>query len=297
MPPSNFLLYAIPALIWGSTWFVITFQLGKVDPLISVVYRYLVAGTLMMLYCLIRKVPMRFTPRQHFFMALQGAFLFGINYWMAYKAEEYIPSGLMAVAFSTIVFSNSILGYFLMGKRINKGVMIGAILGLTGTTLIFSKEFFFMAYSEQILLGSGIAMLSVVLASLGNLASARNSAAGIPVVQANAFGMVYGAGLMALLAMILGKEFTFEWTQSYILSLLYLSIFGSITAFGFYLTLVGRIGADKAAYALVVIPIISIFLSTLFEDYQLTWFAFGGVVLIVLGNLFALRKRKGIKTA
>ncbi|PIB35975.1 hypothetical protein BFP72_11495 [Reichenbachiella sp. 5M10] len=292
MPSRNFLLYAVPALIWGSTWFVITFQLGVVDPLLSVVYRYVIAGSLMMLFCVVRQLPMRFTLRQHGFMALQGAFLFGINYWLAYKAEEYIPSGLMAVAFSTIVFANSIFGFFLMGKPINRGVMVGALLGLSGTAMIFSKEFFSMAYSNQILLGSGIAMGSVLLASLGNIASAKNSASGIPVIQANAYGMMYGALMMALLALALGKEFTFEWTHEYVLSLLYLSIFGSITAFGFYLTLVGKIGADKAAYALVVIPIISILLSTLFEGYELTGYTWGGVLLIVLGNVFALRKKK-----
>ncbi|MBU2914195.1 MULTISPECIES: DMT family transporter [Reichenbachiella] len=297
MPNRNFLLYAVPALIWGSTWFVITFQLGVVDPLISVVYRYVLAGVIMMLYCWIQKLPMRFSGRQHFFMALQGAFLFGINYWMAYKAEEYIPSGLMAVAFSTIVFANSILGYLLMGKPINRGVIIGALFGLTGTLLIFSREFFSMAFSDQILWGAGIAMGSVLLASLGNLASARNTAAGVPVIQANAYSMVYGAGMMALLGLALGKEFVFVWTTQYVLSLLYLSIFGSIIAFGFYLTLVGKIGADKAAYALVVIPIISIVLSTLFEGYQFTAYSFGGIALIILGNLFALRKKKVVKVA
>jgi len=140
LPNKNTPLYLIPALIWGSTWYVITFQLGKVDPLISVVYRYTIAGILMISYCLIKKKPMNFSVKQHLFMAIQGMFLFGFNYWMAYEAELHITSGLMAVAFSTIVFANSIFGFLLMNKPINRSVMIGALFGLTGTVMIFSSE-------------------------------------------------------------------------------------------------------------------------------------------------------------
>lgn len=288
----NIHLYLIPALIWGSTWYVITFQLGKVDPLISVVYRYMIAGFLLMTYCIIKKVPMNFPLRQHFFLALQGIFLFGFNYWMAYEAELRITSGLMAVAFSTIVFANSIFGFLLMKKTINKTVIIGALFGLTGTIFIFSSEFIGLDFSQNTLKGIGIAIFSVILASLGNISSARNSASGIPVLQANAYGMVYGAVSMGVVALIIGKPFIFDLSISYVSSLMFLAIFGSITAFGFFLTLVGKIGADKAAYALVIIPVISITISSIFEDYQLTWLAVLGILLIITGNVIALRKRQ-----
>ncbi|MGL1887939.1 MAG: DMT family transporter [Reichenbachiella sp.] len=294
MPNKNILLYIVPALIWGSTWYVITFQIGLVDPLVSVVYRYVLAGAMMMGYCVVKGVNMRFSLHQHFFMILQGMFLFGFNYWMAYEAETHITSGLMAVAFSTIVFANSILGYFLMGKPINKGVMIGAVMGLSGTVMIFSKEFLSMNVSDEVMLGAGIAMFSVFLASLGNIASARNTGGGIPVVQANAYGMVYGAVMMAIVAWVLDKPFVFDTSKEYVLSLIFLAIFGSIIAFGFYLTLVGKIGADKAAYALVIIPVISITISSVFEDYQMSWMTVVGVSLIIAGNVFALRKRKPV---
>ena len=288
----NFWLFLIPALIWGSTWYVITFQLGKVDPLVSVVYRYYLAGAIMMLFCLARGVSLRFSKREHLLMALQGLFLFGVNYWMAYEAEVYITSGLMAVAFSTIVFMNSLFGKLFLGRPINRNVIIGALFGLSGTILIFSKEFLSFNFSDDVVVGTALGMLSVLLASFGNLASARNSHEGIPVIQANAFGMVYGAVLMTILALVLGRPFTFEATSSYMISLLYLALFGSVVAFGTYLTLISRIGADKASYALVVIPVISIVISTIFEGYQITWMAIVGIGLILTGNVLALGKKK-----
>jgi drug/metabolite transporter (DMT)-like permease len=290
MRSDNFVLFATPALIWGSTWFVITFQLGEVDPLISVVYRYLLAGVLMIVYCLIRKVDLKFSIREHMFMAIQGFFLFGVNYWLVYESEQYIASGLVAVAFSTMIFMNSGFGAIFLGSPINKKVMLAALAGLSGTILIFWNELSQMDMSGDILKGSILAISSVVLASLGNITSARNSRAKIPVLQANAFGMLYGCVLMTIVALILGRPFTFDTSSSYILSLVYLSVFGSILAFGTYLTLISKIGADKGAYALVIIPVIAIVMSMIFEGYQLTLMTMVGVGLIISGNIVALRK-------
>ncbi|MFT7035200.1 MAG: drug/metabolite transporter (DMT)-like permease [Cyclobacteriaceae bacterium] len=290
MRSDNFVLFATPALIWGSTWFVITFQLGKVDPLISVVYRYLLAGVLMISYCLIRKIDLKFSLRQHMFMAIQGFFLFGVNYWLVYESEQYIASGLVAVAFSTMIFMNSGFGAIFLGSSINKKVMLAALAGLFGTVLIFWNELSQMNMSGDILKGTILAISSVVLASLGNITSARNSRSKIPVLQANSFGMLYGCALMTIVALILGRPFTFNTSSLYILSLVYLSVFGSILAFGTYLTLISKIGADKGAYALVIIPVIAIVMSMIFEDYRLTMMTMVGVGLIIGGNIVALRK-------
>lgn len=290
MRSNNLTLFTIPALIWGSTWFVITFQLGSVAPLISVIYRFFLAGALMMVFCLLKGINLKYSLRDHVFMALQGFLLFGANYWLVYEAEQYIASALMAVAFSMVIFMNSGFGALFLGRKINKKVVLAAISGLIGTILIFWGEIARMDMSDDIVKGGLLAIASVVLASLGNITSARNSQERIPVIQANAFGMLYGCSLMAIVALILGRPFTFDTSSSYILSLIYLSVLGSVVAFGTYLTLIGRIGADKAAYALVVIPVIAIVISIFFENYQITSTSSMGVALILGGNVLALRK-------
>ena len=290
MQNKNIGLFIVPALIWGSTWIIITLQLGVVDPLISVIYRFALAGIIMFLYAWIKKLNMRFSLRSHLFIALQGFFLFGLNYWLAYQSELYIPSGLLAIAFSTIIFMNIGFGAMFLGRPINMKVAWAALAGLGGTTIIFSSELAALNMSSTTIQGTLLAFGSVLLASIGNITSAYNSQNNIPVVQANAFGMIYGSILMTGLALILGKEFTFEFTSIYISSLLYLSVFGSVIAFGGYLTLIGRIGADKAAYTLVVLPIIAISISVVFEDYQITPTILFGMGLIVFGNILALRK-------
>lgn len=290
MRNQNFYLFAVPALIWGSTWIVITFQLGVVDPLISVIYRFGLAGMFMLLYSWLKKLNLKFSKRDHFFMALQGFFLFGLNYWLAYQAELYIPSGLLAVAFSTIIFMNIGFGSLLLKRPVNLKVAWAAIAGLSGTVLIFRSQLISLDMNADTIRGTLLAFGSVMLASIGNITSAYNQQSKIPVVQANAFGMLYGCFFMSLVALFLGREVSFDFSVTYITSLIYLTLFGSVIAFAGYLTLIGRIGADKAAYTLVVIPIIAIGISVLFEGYKITPGVVVGMMLIIVGNVFALKK-------
>ena len=290
MNNKNFYLFAIPALIWGSTWIIITFQLGKIDPLISVIYRFGLAGIFMLFFSWLKRLNLIFSVRDHFFMAIQGFFLFGLNYWLAYQAELYIPSGLLAVAFSTLVFMNIGFGSLLLHRPVNSKVAWAALAGLTGTILIFRSQLIILDMNSETIKGTLLAFGSVMLASIGNITSAYNQESKIPVIQANAFGMLYGCLFMSILALILGREFAFDASLPYITSLIYLTIFGSVIAFAGYLTLIGRIGADKAAYTLVVIPIIAIIISVIFEDYQITPSVVFGMSLIIVGNVIALKK-------
>ncbi len=288
---SNFLLFLIPALIWGSTWFAITFQLGEVDPLISVSYRFFIGGTILLIYALVRKLPMTFTWKQHLRALQQGMLLFGINYWLVYISEQTLTSGLVAVAFSSIVFFNIVFGALFFKASINRRVVLGAFLGFLGTILIYNAEFASFQSSPEYLIAVAFALGSVIIASLGNITSAINQNNGMPVIQTVAYGMIYGAISMGCIALVLGKPFTIDTSFTYLASLAYLSIFGSIIAFTSYLTLIGRIGADKAAYTIVFVPIIAIIISAIFEDYPLDIYTILGMMLIVVANVVALFKK------
>ena len=288
---NNFFLFLIPALIWGSTWFVITFQLGEVDPLVSVSYRFLIGGTILLLYAFIRKLPLKFTWQQHLRALQQGFLLFGINYWFVYMSEQTLTSGLVAVAFSTLIFFNIVFGVLFFNANMHKRVVLGAMLGFLGTILIYKSEFSSFNTSSDYLIAVAFALSSVMFASLGNITSAINQKNGMPVIQTVAYGMMYGALSMGIIAFVLGKPFVINTSFEYLASLAYLSIFGSIIAFTMYLTLIGRIGADKAAYTIVFVPIIAIIISAVFEDYLLDTYAIIGMVLIVVANVVALLKK------
>ena len=286
----NALLYVVTVLIWGSSWLAIKYQLGSVDPMVSVAYRFLLASAISWLYCRFSGRLMRYSLRDHGFMFLQGASLFALNYWLFYLSELTLTSGLAAVIFSTIVVMNMMNGVLFLKNRLELRVVLGAGIGLFGIIVVFWPEVTDFESGSENLFAVSLAVLATLLASVGNIASARNQRKGIPVVQANTFGMTYGALLMLVLSWATGREFTFEVTLSYVSSLVFLSVFASIIAFWTYLTLLGRVGVERAAYATLIFPLVALGFSTVFEDYQWTASAGIGILLILAGNLLILKR-------
>jgi len=292
MHMNNSTLYALTVLIWGSTFFAIEFQLGVVAPEVSVVYRYSAAALLLFGWCRFRGLPLRFALRNHVWFMLLGVLLFGLNYILTYTAQIHITSALAAIAFSSMVWMNIINSRIFFGVRAGRGVLFGALLGAIGMYFLFAPQISRVSFSDTVFFGSCLALLAALTASFGNMVSQATQKADLPVVQSNAWGMFYGTVFMFIVALANGREFTFEWSASYIGSLAYLTVFGSIVAFGAYLTLLGRIGAHKAGYAMVMFPMVALLLSTLFEGLEITATTVFGTVLVLTGNVFVLRTRK-----
>ena len=288
-------LYLAAVFIWGSTWFAIKFQLGVVAPEISLVYRFGLASVILLLFCWLTKRRLSFNLRQHGFIALQGLCLFSSNYLVFYWATGLLTSGIVALLFSTVILMNIINAAIFLRAPILPQVVVGAMIGIAGIAAIFWSEVSSVEQSSDSWRGLWLCLIATFFASMGNILSARNQSNRLPVVQTNAWGMGYGALIMLLFALFSGAEFTYDSRLGYSLSLAYLSIFGSILAFGSYLTLVGRIGPDKTAYAAVLFPVIALGISTVFEDYRWTLGAFGGFVLVLIGNYVVLRAKE--KTA
>ena len=288
---SNGLLYVITVVIWGSTWFAIEFQLGHVAPEISIVYRYTGATALLFAWCALRGLPLSFTLRQHRWFAALGVLLFGLNYVLAYRAQVYISSALTAITFSTVVWMNILNARLFYGVRASPRVLVGAALGVAGILTLFVPQIGALSLTDKIFYGCCLSFLGALVASFGNMASQGAQKAGLPVIQSNAWGMLYGALFTTVTAYLQGHTFTFEWSVGYVVSLLYLSIFGSIIAFGAYLTLLGRIGAHKAGYAMVLFPVVALVLSALFEGLTIDITIVTGTLLVLVGNVFVLYRR------
>jgi drug/metabolite transporter (DMT)-like permease len=281
-------LFLTATAVWGSTWLAIKYQLGVVAPEWSVAYRFALAAAMLALWCVATGRSLRFSARNHFFLAALGVTLFGLNYLCVYWAERYVTSGLVAVVFSTIVFMNPIGMRFVFGTPLSARTFIAATLGVAGIALLFLPELTAARSGGAAGLGVAFALIGTVVASGGNLVAMRNHDAEIPTFPGTAWGMVYGALTAAIVAIAQGTAPSFDTNISYLLSLAYLSVFGSIVAFGAYLTLLKRVGGGPSAFVSVATPIIALALSTLFEGYRWTWIAALGVVLAVIGNCIAL---------
>ncbi|MEP5763573.1 MAG: DMT family transporter [Halieaceae bacterium] len=289
---SSWMLYGLTVLIWGSTWIGIKYQLGVVDPMASVGHRFALSALLIGLFLLARRESLRLPWRHHPFLLLQGLCLFCGNYYFVYHAELVLTSGLVAVVFGTLMIFNVINGALFLGTPVRTGVVVGGLLGLAGTAAVFWPELDALDLSDANFVALLFCLAGTMLASFGNIIAARNKLHEIPVLVTNTWAMGYGALAMYGAALLIGVPITVDWSPAYILSLLYLVVFGSVIAFWAYLTLIGRLGADRAGYANLVFPLVALAISTLLEDYQWSLLAIAGMGLVMLGNWLVMRAQR-----
>ncbi|MDX1536949.1 DMT family transporter [Arsukibacterium sp.] len=291
----NALLYLVTVLIWGSTWFAIEFQLGEVAVEVSLTYRFVLSALLMWLFCWWRRLPMRFSAKDHGFIALLALFNFALNYILIYQAQQYLTSAMTAIAFTTMLLMNIINTRLFFGKPVAKRIYFGALMGIAGIVVLFYPDLDGLDFTNASLIGLVLVLGSALSASLGNMASVRNSRAGLPITQVNAWGMLYGAVGLTALVLISGTPFTFSTSPAFIISLLYLAVFGSVIAFATYFALLKGMGPEKASYTIVLFPLVAVLLSTMFEDFVWSSYTFSGFALVLLGNALVLTPFAKIK--
>ncbi len=287
---NNTFLYLVTVIIWGSTWIAINFQLGYVAPEVSIVYRFALAALCLFVFCYFKKLSLQFSARQHIQLFAFGLTLFGCNYYLLYNAQAHINSALTSIAFSTLMMVNILNARIWFKTHISSQVYFGGALGLIGITTLFWPQISNVNIANNTLLGLVLCMVGVLFASVGNMLSIKNQHNNMAVLPATAWGMFYGALFMFLITLSQGQEFNFSFTWSYIGSLLYLSIFGSVIAFACYLTLLARIGAHKASYATIMFPAVAVIISTFFEGFTWDIFTFSGLAMMFVGNLVVLAK-------
>ncbi len=292
MPKSTLHLFAICVLIWGSTWIAITFQLGAVAPAVSVGYRFLLAALILFGFCWARKMPLAFTRAQHLDLALFGLTMFCVSYILVYYAELYIVSGMVAVAYSASPLLTMVAARVLFGTPMTRSVTVGALFGVAGIVCVFWHEFSKLSASRDAELGTLLTILSVVASALGSMAALRTQARGYPTWTSMAWGMFYGGVGAILFALITGKSFQIDLQWTYLAALVYLAVAGSIITFACYLTLIKRIGAAKASYVGVMVPIVALVFSFFFEKFAWGWLTTLGVALSLVGNVVMLKKQE-----
>lgn len=291
----NILLYLTTVLIWGSTWFAIEFQLGEVAIEVSLFYRFVIAAVLMWLFCLWRRLDMRFSLKQHGFILLLASLNFALNFLLIYQAQQYLSSAMTAIAFTTMLLMNIINTRLFFGSPVAKRIYFGALFGIAGIVVLFWPDLDGIDFSNASLIGLILILAGALSASFGNMVSVRNSRENMPIMQVNAWGMLYGSIVLGLAAWLKGDSFTFSTQPSYILSLLYLAVFGSVIAFASYFALLKKIGPQQASYTIVLFPLVAVLLSTLFEGFVWSLYTLSGFALVLLGNVLVLTPFERIK--
>ncbi|AHI74696.1 DMT family transporter [Burkholderia thailandensis] len=295
----NLSLYVVTVLIWGTTWIAIKWQLGSVPPPVSIAWRFWLAAAAMFVLLRAMRRPI-LPPRDAWrFLVAQGFALFCLNFLCFYYSEQVVPSGLVAVVFSTAPLLNSINGRLFMGRPLRQSAIAGALLGLAGIGCLFWQQMAGHVDDRATWIGLAIALAGTMCFSAGNLLSSRMQAMGLHPLATNGWAMLIGATILTAGSIAAGLPLAPDTSPRYLAALVYLAVPGSVIGFTAYLTLVGRIGPERAAYCTVLFPIVALAVSTVFEGYRWSPVAVAGLMLVVAGNLvaFDLTRRFFVRTA
>ena len=289
---NNFILFIITLFCWSPTWYIIKFQLGYVDPLVSVFYRFLTASIIIFIYLFIKKKNLIFSLNHHVWFLFFGICLYSLNYVFFYLSNTYLISAFPAVVFSTVVIMN-ILGEMLyFKKKPSLKTLVGAVIGMMGIAIIFNDEILNFSLTNGTHVGLFLALLGTFCASTGNMVYQRTLNNNFPLTQTLAYAMLYGSLVTLLITQVNSKELLFEYSFSYIVSLAYLSIVGSIFAFIFYLKLLEKVGAGRAGYVGVVMPVIALVISTVFENLKWEINLIIGLPILIIGAILVINQKK-----
>lgn len=287
---SDRFLFWVPTLIWATTWHAILYQLGEVPVLYSIAMRFGLASLLLFAIAGWRGDAIAQPRALHGWLFLTGVVQYGFNYFGTYQAEKHLASGLLAVLFSLMIFSNAIGGAIFFGHPTTRRFWWAGSVGVVGVALIFWPDIAATQATTAVLGALALGLMAVMFASVGNMLTLRLKHAGMPLIPLLAWTMGYGALGLVVIAAALGIPFTLDGRVSYWLSLLYLSAMGSVVAFLLYFKLAQRQGPGRASLMGMVIPVIALAVSAALEGWRPTLLSSIGIALCLAGLWAATRQ-------
>jgi drug/metabolite transporter (DMT)-like permease len=293
LSPRVLIPFLIVTLIWGSTWIVIKDQLQVVPASWSVTYRFLLSGIVMLGVALVTRVPLRLGRDGQIFAFILGFAQFVFNFNFVYRAEYYVTSGLVAVVFALLFVPNALFSRIFMGDKVSGRFVLGSAIAVAGIALLFVNEARGdTAGQTATLKGVGFTLIGVLSASAANVMQASERARRLPMASMLGWSMIWGGLVDALYAWATTGAPVVEWRLGYILGIGYLGVIASAVAFSLYFRTIRDIGAAKAAYSSVLIPVLAMGYSTVLEGFRWTLLAAGGSAVALIGMVVALSSRR-----
>lgn len=271
---------------------MITGQLGVVPPAWSVAYRFAIAAMILVGITVVSGRWQWPTRAGHAFALVVGTTQFALNFNLVYTAETRLASGLVALVFALLVVPNTILAAIFLKTRISLQFAGGAALSVAGLILLFAPDLAGPRSHGDATVGLALVIAAVLAASIGNVLQAGRLGRSLPPLPALAMAMGYGAAIDIVFAATTVGAPRWDPRPEYWLGLAYLAVAASVVAFSVYYRLIRRIGPGPAAYSSVLVPVIALCLSTLFEGYRWTAEAGAGAVLALIGLVIAVAARR-----
>jgi drug/metabolite transporter (DMT)-like permease len=290
--PQIALPFVLVALIWGSTWYVITGQIAAVPPSWSIAYRFALATPAMFVVALAMRNPLRLTGGGHLLAVLLGITQFSGNFNFVYRAELHLTSGVVAVMFGMLMVPNALLARWWLGQQVTPRFLIGSLVAIAGIALLLVHEAQVARLGGNVLLGVALAVGGILSASIANVSQGTETGRAQPMVTLLAYAMLYGTLIDIAIAWALAGPPVFPASGAFWAGTAWLAFAGSVVTFPLYYGIIRAIGPGRAAYNGVLVIVVAMLISTFVEGYEWSLLAVAGATLGIAGMIIALRARQ-----
>lgn len=290
--PGIVIAFVACALIWGSTWFAIKDQLDAAPHSWSVAWRFVLAAAGMGVLVLARGESFRLDRAGHAFAMVFGLTQFCLNFNLLYRAEVHLTSGLVAVMFALLMLPNAVLARIFLGQRMGGGFLAGTGVAVAGIALLLLHEARMAPSGGAVGLGIVLTAGSILAASVANVMHAAEMGRRLPMLPMLFWALLWGAAGDVVLAWMTAGPPVLPLDPRYLGGVAFLGIMGTVVTFPLYVWLIRQLGAGRAAYNGVAVPIVAMLISTLLEGYRWSALSVTGAVLALAGMVIALSARR-----
>jgi drug/metabolite transporter (DMT)-like permease len=279
---------ALLILIWGTTWAAIRVGLEGLPPFTGIAIRFAIAALVLMLVAWWKSWPLGSGARTRWLWLTNAALSFSASYGLVYWAEQWVPSGLAAVLFSTFPLFVAVMAHlWLPGERLTPGAVVGIVAGFLGVLTIFSEDLPSLS-GDQVRFASAVFLISPLVSAVASVVIKRYGE-GLHPMSLTAVPMAMTAAIMGVLAAVVERGRGIDLDPASTAALLYLAICGTAVTFFLYFWLLDRLPATRLSLITYGVPIVAVTVGTLVLNEPFTMRMLIGGLLVLGGVLLAVR--------
>ncbi|MBI9072034.1 MAG: EamA family transporter [Melioribacteraceae bacterium] len=277
-----YIAWLLLCIIWGTTYLAIKVGVSDLPPLLFAGFRWLIAGPIFLIILYFRKVEL---PRLKDLkqIAIVGICLLGFGNGLVVTAEQWLPSGLTSLMFSTLPFW-VVLGESLVpeGIKINLKIVSGLVLGLSGVIIVIWKDLNLNQFEVSYYWGFIAALGAMLFWAFGSVYSKYKAVKINPLMSAS-IQMIIAGVAQTVLGLSLGEFAEFSFTTESLYAFLYLVFVASIFGYGSYIYAISQLPVSFVSTYSYINPIIALILGWFVLDEPLSIEILFAAVVILLG--------------
>lgn len=281
------LLIALLCVVWGSTWWAIRLCLVDQPPLTSAALRFLLAGLVMALLAVrLRRAEAAPAPPTWLWLTA-GITNFTGCYGLLYVAETVVPSGIAAVLWSIFPLLMAGSAMLFLGERLRPLQVGGFLLSFGGIVTVFAGDLGGLPAGDA---GAAWLVIGSAVSSAIGTTLVKKFGSGTSSVVLNRNGMLLGAVLLSLLAVLREDPLAMTWSWRGMLATVYLALFGTALTFGVYFWLLRTVAASRLALITYVTPVLAMLIGAAVGDGAMDGAAWLGAALVTAGIVLVVRR-------